>query len=286
MSYPSNNQENEFNEFNNITQDKLDSMSTAELLELLESINDTMTEDNFSDDLVSACLDALDRKSPMPDYLPTEESWHSFENKVGIDSNTGNINNTGVSVTGHKVKRVFRTGLAAAIIAFCLFSCMVVAQAAGIDVFGSIARWTDSVFWFGESGNANEVVAEPTSEIDAVQERIEFWLPDVPDDFAMGVPDVLSEPISGVVMYSVQYQSRENILLFDAVALPDDSTGSMFEKDNNTVKEVFVRDMPVYIFSNNGESVAAWHVDGIEFSISTNLDIESLESLIINSYGG
>ncbi len=87
-------------------------------------------------------------------------------------------------------------------------------------------------------------------------------------------------------MYSVQYQSDENILLFDAITKPDDNTESLFEKDNNVVKEVLVRDIPVYIFTNNSESVAAWYVDGIEFSISTNLDVESLASLVINSYGG
>ncbi len=61
MSYPSSNKKIEFN---NIALEKLDSMSTAELLDLLENLNDTMTEDNFNDELVTACLDALDRKSP------------------------------------------------------------------------------------------------------------------------------------------------------------------------------------------------------------------------------
>ena len=65
MSYPFDDKENEFNK---ITREQLDSMSVAELLELLESINETMTEDNFDDELVEACLDAIDRKSPMPEY--------------------------------------------------------------------------------------------------------------------------------------------------------------------------------------------------------------------------
>ncbi len=104
MSYPSNNKENGFN---NITLEKLDSMSTTELLELLENLNDTMTEDNFNEEFVTACLDALDRKSPMPSYPPTEESWHSFESKVGLDNDAGKTENADVNRTGHKVRGYF-----------------------------------------------------------------------------------------------------------------------------------------------------------------------------------
>ena len=79
MSYPFDDKENEFNK---ITREQLDSMSVAELLELLESINETMTEDNFDDELVEACLDAIDRKSPMPEYPSTNESLKAFEAKL------------------------------------------------------------------------------------------------------------------------------------------------------------------------------------------------------------
>ena len=87
-------------------------------------------------------------------------------------------------------------------------------------------------------------------------------------------------------MYSVQYQSDEDTISFDAITQSIGNTESLFEKDNTAVNEVMVKNVPVYLFSNNGESIAAWYVDEIEFSISTNLDIESLENLVRNSYGG
>lgn len=281
MSYSSNQ-----NEFNNITREKLDSMSTAELLELLENINETMTEDNFNNELVTACLDALDKKVPVPEHMTDEESWQSFKDKLKPDRQTVEDGKSDILIPKRGTKRFLRAGLIAAIIMFCLFSCMILAQAAGVDVFGAIARWTDSVFGFGEIGVVSEALTTPSSGVDKSLEKIEPWLLNVSGDFAMGVPEILSDPISGVIMYSVQYQSDENILLFDAITKPDDNTESLFEKDNNVVKEVLVRDIPVYIFTNNSESVAAWYVDGIEFSISTNLDVESLASLVINSYGG
>ena len=40
-------------------------------------------------------------------------------------------------------------GLAAALLTACLFGAMVAAQAAGIGVFGAVARWTEEAFSFG-----------------------------------------------------------------------------------------------------------------------------------------
>ena len=151
MSYPS----NRGNEFNNITQEKLDSMSTAELLELLESINETMTEDNFDDELITACLDALDRKSPMPEYPSTERAWRSFEDKVELDKRaSGGDSGTTANRPKRRAKRTLRTILVAAIIVFCLFSCMLVAQAAGVEFGGNGYTLTVmAVSWFAMALN-------------------------------------------------------------------------------------------------------------------------------------
>ena len=199
MSYPSSNKEIEFN---NIALEKLDSMSTAELLALLENLNDTMTEDNFNDELVTACLDALDRKSPMPAFMTAEESWHSFENKVGLDD-TGSITSASVNRTGRKVKRVFRTGLVAAIIVFCLFSCMIVAQAAGVDVFGAIARWTDDVFGFGSLNMEASDINTPSGAVEKVNQEticfIKTWLPALPDEYIANNSVIEFDTKSGAV---------------------------------------------------------------------------------------
>ena len=83
MDYPSNGTGSE--KQHNITREQMDKMTTAELLQLLEQINEDMTEDNFDDDLITACLDALDQKSPMPEHPSTEESWQSFKEKLGAE---------------------------------------------------------------------------------------------------------------------------------------------------------------------------------------------------------
>ena len=275
MSYPSSNKEIEFN---NIALEKLDSMSTAELLDLLENLNDTMTEDNFNDELVTACLDALDRKSPMPAYMTEEESWRSFENKVGLED-SGSIASTSVNRAGRKVKRVFRTGLVAAIIVFCLFSCMIVAQAAGVDVFGSIARWTDSVFGFEPDAEKTAQKVVPGS----FEECMELLAPKVPEGFVMTEPIIFQDYATGYKEGGIDYYNDADYITLTIIEAPD-GNGSIYEKDDNEVEVIDIGSFRFYVFSNNGDSVAAWRYHQYECGINTSLDRDVLISILHDSY--
>ena len=276
MSYPS----NRGNEFNNITQEKLDSMSTAELLELLESINETMTEDNFDDELITACLDALDRKSPMPEYPSTERAWRSFEDKVELDKRASD-GDSGTTANRPKrgAKRALRTGLVAAIIVFCLFSCMLVAQAAGVDVFGSIARWTDSVFGFGldEAQVAQEKVPSTFAEY------VELLKPEVPEGFTMSGPYFYQGDLTGYNEVFINYYNDSDYIVFSILEMPD-ITGSFYEKDSQDVVILDAGDYKFYIFSNNTNNVATWRFQQFECGINTNLSKDDLVSMIRYSY--
>ena len=284
MSYPSSNKENEFN---NTALEKLDSMSSTELLELLENLNDTMTEDNFNEELVTACLDALDRKSPMPAYMRAEESWRSFESKVGNDD-TDSIASTSVNRTSRKAKRAFSSGLVAAIIVFCLFSCMIVAQAAGVDVFGAIARWTDDVFGFGSLNMEASDINTPSVAVEKVNQEticfIKTWLPALPDEYIANNSVVEFDTKSGAVAYSSSYSYDGNTIRFDAYGKLGNTPISIFEKDAEPVEQLSVRDCQIYVFSNLDYSMAAWFQNGIEFSLTSNLSTENLVQLLYESF--
>ena len=275
MSYPSNNKENGFN---NITPEKLDSMSTAELLDLLENINKTMTEDNFDGKLVEACLDAIDRKSPMPEYPSTDESLKEFEAKLHTTGGT-----EFELMVRRPRHRFVRLGLIAAIVAVCLFSGMIAVQAAGIDVFGAIASWTGSLFGFNEDGDS-AITQLPDQQ--QFLDEVESWLPLVPDGFSPDEPTFMSDEYSGVMLYSRIYRSGEGFVAFEAISDITGSISSMYEKDDNTVKTIRIGNLSFYIFSNNDTYVAAWSVGSLEFTVSTDTSVEMLEELIVKSYGG
>lgn len=260
----------------------MDSMSVAELLELLESINETMTEDNFDDELVEACLDAIDRKSPMPEYPSTDESLKAFEAKLHTAG--GTEPELMVRRPRHRFARV---GLIAAIVAVCLFSGMIAVQAAGIDVFGAIASWTENLFGFGDIEDSMAAEHSSKSAVAVTDlEYIESWIPTLGEEFSKSEPIVMEDEQPGTLYYSLTFALEDDTLVFDAFLRGEDSQNSLYEKDGNNVKEITIDKVTFYIFENNGNSIAAWSINGIEFSLVSSLSTEELELIIIESYGG
>lgn len=284
MNYPSGGSRNE-PQIDKISREQLDSMSTAELLELLEQINDGMTEDNFDEDLITACLDALDKKSPLPDHPSTEESWQSFKEKVEVMETALNANADKPAKRPKRAgKRIFRTGLIAAIVVVCLFSCMVVAQASGIDVFGSIARWTGDVLGFGDRD------LEPTTSVtdydaDEIIAQIENWIPDVGDDFEVSEPEIVKDSDSGILYYSQLYSSGNNYISFEARYQQNNSTSALFEKDKNDAEKMILNDVLIYFYTNMDTSVATWCINNIEFNVMADLHINELKQIFESLFG-
>lgn len=271
MSYPFDDKENEFNK---ITREQLDSMSVAELLKLLERINETMTEDNFDDELVEACLDAIDRKSPMPEYPSTDESLKAFEAK--LHTARGTEPELMVRQPRHRFARV---GLIAAIVAVCLFSGMIAVQAAGVDVLGAIARWTDSVFGF----ESDEVKTAQEVAPSSFEECMELLAPKVPEGFAMAEPIISQNYATGYKEGGIDYYSDNDYIILTIIEAPD-GNGFLYEKDNNDVEVIDIGNCRFYVFSNNGNSVAAWRYYQFECGISTSLDRDELISILHDSY--
>ena len=286
MEYPSNGTGNE--KQHNITRGQMDKMTTAELLQLLEQINEDMTEDNFDDDLITACLDALDQKSPMPEHPSTEESWQSFKEKVGAE-HFGAENNEGCgSRPKRKVKRIFRIGLIVAIVAASLFSCMIVAQAAGIDVFGSIARWTEDVLGFGDrEPEAQETqTALSAEDVTRITDQIESWRLSVDSDFEVSEPEVVADEESGILYYSIFYKNNHNYISFEAKYQSHKIPYTLFEKDDSDVEKITLNNMSIYLYTNLDVSVATWSTNSIEFNVMSDLNMKEFKQIFEESFGG
>ena len=266
--------------------EQLDAMSTAELLEALEQTLFSMTEENYDGELLDAYLDELDRKSPMPEHPATDESYERFKARVGKMNAAINPLESAPAASAKPKPRhtALRTALVAVIAAACLLSCMVVVQAAGLDVFGSIARWTDSLFGFGAIG---EPVASPspTGTQEVTVEYIETLLPTVPDGFVMGEPEVFEDSGTGCIEYWVGYYNGDKMIAFSAVEQGDDAM-SKYQKDDQDVKIVNIDGQVFYAFMNNGYASAAWRISALECYINTNLTLGELIDIILISYEG
>lgn len=268
------------------TREQLDKMSTAELLEALEQTLFSMTEENYDGELLDAYLDELDRKSPMPEHPATDESYERFKARVGKMNAAINPLESAPAVSAKPKPRhtALRTALVAVIAAACLLSCMVVVQAAGLDVFGSIARWTDSLFGFGAIGEP-AASPSPTGTQEVTVEYIETLLPTVPDGFVMGEPVVFEDDVSGGIEYCVEYTSGTSFITFSAVEQYDMNM-SKYQKDYQDVNIIYINGQEFYTFMNNGFASAAWRISTLECYINTNLTLDELNNIILDSYEG
>lgn len=266
------------------TREQLDAMSTAELLEALEQTLFSMTEENYDGELLDAYLDELDRKSPMPEHPATDESYERFKARVGKMNAAINPLESAPAASAKPKPRhtALRTALVAVIAAACLLSCMVVVQAAGLDVFGSIARWTDSLFGFGAIGEP-AASPSPTGTQEVTVEYIETLLPTVPDGFVMGEPEVFEDAETGCIEYWTCYYNDDKFIAFSAVEQYDENM-SEYQKDYQDVHIIEIDGQEFYIFMNNGYASAAWRSVNLECNINTNLLLEDLTQIVINSY--
>ncbi len=266
------------------TREQLDAMSTAELLEALEQTLFSMTEENYDGELLDAYLDELDRKSPMPEHPATDESYERFKARVGKMNAAINPLESAPAASAKPKPRhtALRTALVAVIAAACLLSCMVVVQAAGLDVFGSIARWTDSLFGFGAIGEP-AASPSPTGTQEVTVEYIETLLPTVPDGFVMGEPEVFEDAETGCIEYWTCYYNDDKFIAFSAVEQPEENI-SKYQKDYQDVSIIDIDGQVFYVFMNNGYASTAWKFSNLECNITTNLTKENLSDIIVNSY--
>ena len=149
-----------------ISPERLKNMSPSELEQAMEDALSIMTEEDYDPAVIDAYLNALDNQAPMPLYPDAKTSYTDFQQKVR--SLSGDPSVQGMQKRRHvRLHRILRVGLVAVLTVACLFGSMVAAQAAGVDVFGALARWTESAFSFGpiQSGQGVETQSAAGQEM-------------------------------------------------------------------------------------------------------------------------
>ena len=128
---------------------ELDAMSPSRLADAMERALDDMTEETYDPAALRACLEALERAAPVPPHAGARDSSRALDDWLQRQREQLRPERQVDAGKPARRKSVLRVGLAAALLTACLFGAMVAAQAAGIDVFGAVARWTEEAFSFG-----------------------------------------------------------------------------------------------------------------------------------------
>lgn len=290
-----------------VSPDRLNAMSPSELADAMELALESMTDDTYDSEVISAYLDALDRKSPVPEH-PTAEAAYSDLQQHMKPLFVVNAQQNSSAPVNHYVgfRRALRVGLVAALLVTCLFGSMVVAQASGVDVFGAIARWTESTFGFGPlpsddtshnpsnssetpgysgSQNMKTGVPEEYQELrDALEVRdLPLYIPNIPDGFTVSESVLYTDPETENITFSILYLQDIDYIMFSVIQ-NDGEALTIYEKDSADVTFYECDGTTYYMFSNNGDSVVAWTAENLEYSISTNSKHIKPENLIHSFY--
>ena len=278
--------------FLDVSPEKLEAMSSSELSEAMEAALDAMTEETYDPAVIDAYLDALDRKAPMPTHPNAESSYQDFQDKLQeyVEGASKPAKQT------RKFRRIARTGIVAELLAVLLASA---AQAAGIDVVGTIARWTESVFSFGtvQSGNdsshypsvSNQVPADVPEEyqelVTELQKRgiEEYTIPTcIPEGFQADTPELYVDE-NGYIEFTAAYANGDDMVIFAIFGYKGKHAG-LYEKDNSEVRIYTKNDTNHYFFQNREINSVAWTVNELEYSIRTTLPAAELEKIINSMY--
>lgn len=261
----------------------LSSLSVADLEAQLEEALENMTEETYDESVVEAYMKALEEKSPMPDMPDTATAYASFLRRLEETEET----------KLHRPRRKvvqFRMAFVAALAAAALMGGMVLAQAAGMDVFGAIARWTDDTFQFesdydyeggerdstelGWKGSAGVSFGDSAQgEIipaDSVQEVLDqFCITEVtapswiPQGYTLKEVSVLAEEPYMFMLSATYVHPEKRAISFDVSAHFNTSFATV-EKGEGEVETWTEQGTTYYLVENSKNCAIAWVTDHFE----------------------
>lgn len=271
-----------------LSAERFEAMSPIELVHNLERMLDTMTEESYDPNAIDACLDALNRKAPMPEAPNAREAFQTFQEKLQSASPDPDPKAAPVNTAKrHPYQRAI-VAIAAAIV--LVFAIMLGAQAAGLDVFGNLARWTDEVFFFIPSHRENPHTSEFSAAFQEALEGQELpkelaptWFP---DGFTAGDPEVWDDDVSKTVELAFVNPEGKGFFVSVDYYKEAGSIGTLpFEKDATDVEPYTSNGRTFYIMSNVNTNTAAWSDENLVTTIRGKLSVEEIKT-IIDSIGG
>ena len=192
-----------------------------------------------------------------------------------------------------RIVGVFRYLIVAVSACVFLFLSLLTVQAMGIDVFGKLGSWSDSLFSFGDSTGNNITVSKPddvpTSSLLAVLEENSIpkgleptWLP---DGFVLSTINILEDDGTTKIIAEYAFQNDTVLYQVSKYSTSEPITQTWFEKDEKTPELYLSGDMGFYVFSNNQFWVGVWQSDMYGIFVQVSTGREDLLS-IIDSIGG
>ena len=271
-----------------------DTMTTAQLEELLRADLDCPQEDALDPETILYILDVLERRKgddPQGEetareklaqcralYLPCDDpaSLYAWEESEAVPPAEAPRRRP-------RLRVMRRLVLVAAVISI-LFATLLAAQAAGLDLWGVIVRWSDEPFHFSYQGEG------PSSSWRDGQEELEMneYLPRwIPEGYA--VEEIQTHELSDRSTAIITFSGENLPTFYLSVDVYDDLEQMQymtFEKDDAPVQEQRLSGGTVYFYTNGGYEHSIYQCQNVVYSISGNITQETAMKVYESTEGG
>ena len=279
----------------------LDQLSTQELEELLRA--DLSSAEDGQDDAIFHIVEVMLKREmdePAGAVPDTDAAWKEFKQYYDIPEGSGlslypcgDADAIPSSAAGadprpraRRRRILWRSSLILAAAMAALLCGMVAAQASGVDVFGTLGRWTNDTFRF----ISRYTVGEPDDGMspeyrDIVRSTLAGWGAEdlfptwSPEGFEASEPQIVSSVKSDIL--NIAFTRNDSFYSFKIAHFYDPvSSSGAFEKDSTPVEEYISNGRLFYIFSNIDTSTATWFDSEFMVTISGNLTLDELKSIL------
>ena len=270
-------------------------LDTEELLELVRMDLDPPEGGDY--ERTARILEVIERReeeSPTGILPDVGQAWEDFQKYyVPLDSEGCPLypmrdpdrTSAGRGPDGRRRRgRLLRRLVPVAAVAAVTLSSMVAAQAFGLDVFGTLARWTEETFHFVSGTPAAAGSEESESIRQAIQEVYDrcgvtvpapAWYPEGTE--LLG--DIEEKEQEGTSMIICSFTCGDETFYIEAQQYHGDERIPIhtFEKDASDIEEYHSNGRLFYVMSNVSDSRAAYSNDQTVLLINGELSLEILK---------
>lgn len=274
------------------------SYSKEQLQDELTNLMFQATEEGLDTERLDALLDALNEVDPLPETeaVDTGKSLEKFHKKyapVFSAMETKPAETSGSSPAKKHSSRALIKILPIAAVLVLLFGSMT-AQAFGIDVFGTIARWTSEIFQLSSSSTPYATIrTNPLDEgeeayYDTLEEAVEAfgitapiapkW---IPDRFELVKVTAINK--SGGVFICADYEGDDGYLQIRCRE-KNGSNFSSLEQEGSDVEAHFKGEIKHYLLSDMDRQKVFWNNGDLECRIAGNVSRQELKDIVDSIY--
>lgn len=257
-----------------------------ELLQDYDNALLALVMDEYAHDLGKQALqEHEDTKVNPSDAACQEERLDSFFNQLLQDSKRSSSGKL-------RAKRILkRASLVAAIIAI-VFAVLVVAQAAGLDVFGALAKWTAGTFSFGSGttvvSTETETVSSGLDEVAAYLEQLciptQLVPSRLPDGYTLAEIRSLGSKRAHGIYAIFSNETKNSVSIIVSTADEENQIDNLFVEKNSGDPKVYpVGNKQFFLMENEERWVATWS-DGEYYIYLGGFQSKDELLLTLNSY--